>query len=112
MVRDRIDHLPVVNRFGLLEGIVSRGDIPVTFFRSDAELADEIRSAILPRFTPSSETDVTVVDGVVTIRNLPRDGALGPRLIWAIRAVNGVIRVRAEHSGNSGTDLASPSHAW
>ncbi|MFB7867987.1 HPP family protein [Streptomyces sp. NPDC056069] len=110
MVRDRTDHLPVVNGYGLLEGVVSRDSIPITFFRSDAEIADEIRSTVLQRFPAPSDTEVTVTDGVVTVRDLPQDGAMGPRLIWAIRVVDGVVRVRAGHKGKPRTDLASPNN--
>ncbi len=48
MARRRVKRLPVVDGVGLLEGVVSRCDLLKVFLRPDEEIAEEIRTSVLP----------------------------------------------------------------
>jgi len=100
MARRRVKRLPVVNRLGMLEGVVSRSDLLKVFLRSDEEIAEEIRSAVLAGLPLPERVRFSVVDGVVTLRGPLRHPALPPLLVRAVRAVEGVVDVRAEFSSD------------
>ncbi|MEV6329933.1 CBS domain-containing protein [Streptomyces sp. NPDC051909] len=95
MARRKVKRLPVVNEIGLLEGVVSRSDLLKVFLRDDAEIAAEIRRSVLggPALTG---LDVTVTEGVATLRGALPDQALIPLLVRAVRAVEGVVDVRMD----------------
>ncbi|MFD5549552.1 CBS domain-containing protein [Streptomyces goshikiensis] len=99
MARKGVKRLPVVNDVGLLEGVVSRGDLLKVFLRPDEELGQEIREAVLAELAPGTALDFSVQDGVVVLRGPVRDRALVPLLARAIRAVEGVVDVRMELDG-------------
>ncbi|MFE3864440.1 CBS domain-containing protein [Streptomyces goshikiensis] len=99
MARKGVKRLPVVNEVGLLEGVVSRGDLLKVFLRPDEELGQEIREAVLAELAPGTALDFSVQDGVVVLRGPVRDRALVPLLARAIRAVEGVVDVRMELDG-------------
>ncbi|QGV77345.1 CBS domain-containing protein [Streptomyces ficellus] len=96
MARRHVKRLPVVDSLGLLEGVVSRGDLLKVFLRSDEDMASEIRSTVLPDLPAAARVDVAVEDGVVTLRGELRDRALLPLLARAIRAVEGVVDIRVD----------------
>ncbi|MFE7263719.1 CBS domain-containing protein [Streptomyces sp. NPDC057592] len=96
MARKRVKRLPVVNDLGMLEGVVSRSDLLKVFLRPDEEIDEEVRSAVIAGLSPEDRVDLTVLDGVVTVRGPLRDRALVPLLARAIRAVEGVVDVRVE----------------
>ena len=100
MARRRVKRLPVVNRLGMLEGVVSRSDLLKVFLRSDEEIAEEIRSAVLAGLPLPERVRFSVVDGVVTLRGPLRHPALPPLLVRAVRAVEGVVDVREEFSAD------------
>ncbi|MEU9947469.1 CBS domain-containing protein [Streptomyces sp. NPDC047939] len=100
MARKRVKRLPVVNDLGLLEGVVSRGDLLKVFLRPDAELGAEIRNGVLGRISPPLRIDATVEDGVVTLSGSLRDRSMVPLLIRAVRAVEGVVDVRMDLGEN------------
>ncbi|MFD9722877.1 CBS domain-containing protein [Streptomyces sp. NPDC059072] len=102
MARRQVKRLPVVNEVGMLEGVVSRSDLLKVFLRPDEELEEEIRRAVLAELAPDGTVDLTVREGVVTLRGPVRDRALVPLLARAIRAVEGVVDVRMESSGALG----------
>ncbi|MFJ3099795.1 CBS domain-containing protein, partial [Streptomyces hydrogenans] len=95
MARRRVKRLPVVNGIGLLEGVVSRSDLLKVFLREDGEIEAEIRRSVLggPVLTG---VDVTVTEGVATLRGRLADRSLVPLLARAARAVEGVVDVRVE----------------
>ncbi|MFI8100783.1 CBS domain-containing protein [Streptomyces sp. NPDC086023] len=99
MARRRVKRLPVVNRLGMLEGVVSRSDLLKVFLRPDEELAEEIRQAVLAELVPGVSPDFSVQDGVVTLRGPVHDRALIPLLARAVSAVEGVVDVRMELDG-------------
>ncbi|MCX4768695.1 MULTISPECIES: CBS domain-containing protein [unclassified Streptomyces] len=103
MARKRVKRLPVVNEIGLLEGVVSRGDLLKVFLRPDAELAAEIRHSVLDQMPSPARMDVVVEEGVVTLRGRLRDRAMVPLLARAVQAVEGVVDVRMDLDETPGT---------
>ncbi|MFJ7777049.1 CBS domain-containing protein [Streptomyces yangpuensis] len=100
MAHQHVKRLPVVNRLGMLEGVVSRSDLLKVFLRPDEELAEEIRQAVLTDLAPAmASLDFSVQDGVVTLRGSLPERALVPLLARAIRAVEGVVDVQIELDG-------------
>ncbi|MFD5879614.1 CBS domain-containing protein [Streptomyces yangpuensis] len=100
MAHQHVKRLPVVNRLGMLEDVVSRSDLLKVFLRPDEELAEEIRQAVLTDLAPAmASLDFSVQDGVVTLRDPVPERAPVPLLARAIRAVEGVVDVRLETGG-------------
>lgn len=99
MARKHVKRLPVVNGVGMLEGVVSRSDLLKVFLRTDEEIEEEIRDAVLAELAPPVHLQASVKDGVVTLRGSLRDRALVPLTARAIRAVEGVVDVRMELEG-------------
>ncbi|MFI8438972.1 CBS domain-containing protein [Streptomyces sp. NPDC079020] len=96
MATRKVKRLPVVNDIGMLEGIVSRSDLLKVFLRKDDEIEAEIRHSVLNEPAVPPELDVTVAEGVATIRGALSDRSLVPLLARAVRAVEGVVDVRME----------------
>ncbi|MEV6202941.1 CBS domain-containing protein [Streptomyces sp. NPDC051771] len=101
MARRKVKRLPVVNEIGMLEGVVSRSDLLKVFLREDGEIAAEIRRSVLGG-AGLSELDVTVAEGVATLRGALTDRSLVPLLASAARAVEGVVDVRMELGAHGG----------
>ncbi|MFJ7593123.1 CBS domain-containing protein [Streptomyces sp. NPDC097617] len=99
MARKHVKRLPVVNGVGMLEGVVSRSDLLKVFLRTDEEIEEEIRNAVLTELAPPVHLQASVKDGVVTLRGSLRDRAPVPLTARAIRAVEGVVDVRMELEG-------------
>ncbi|CAM5459269.1 hypothetical protein SAVIM40S_07389 [Streptomyces avidinii] len=99
MARKHVKRLPVVNGVGMLEGVVSRSDLLKVFLRTDEEIEEEIRDAVLAELAPPVDLQASVKDGVVTLRGSLRSRALVPLVARAIRAVEGVVDVRMEPEG-------------
>jgi len=92
----RLQRLPVVDRKGRLEGIVSRSDVLSVFRRSDEEIRREITQDVIADgfFTDPDRLTVTVKDGVVTLAGSPGSVILGRNIADQVRHVEGVIAVR------------------
>ena len=88
--------LPVVDADGQLVGIVSRADVLAVYSRTDADIAEEIRTSILSTETPANPGtfDVSVKAGVATIVGRPQTRAQGLAIIVRARHVQGVVAVR------------------
>ncbi|MFI0828003.1 CBS domain-containing protein [Streptomyces roseolus] len=95
MARRKVKRLPVVNGIGLLEGVVSRSDLLKVFLREDEEIEAEIRRTVLGAAALTG-LDVTVTEGVATLRGMLADRALVPLPARAARAVEGDVDVRME----------------
>ena len=69
-----VKRLPVVDTDGRLAGIVSRADVLAVYSRTDADIAEEIRTGILACETPANPgtLDVSVTAGVATIVGRPQ----------------------------------------
>lgn len=96
MARRHVKRLPVVDGVGLLQGIVSRGDLLKVFLRPDEEIAGEIRNSVLGRLQSTGSLTVEVTDGVVTLGGSLPDRTLVPVAARALRAVEGVVDVRLD----------------
>ncbi|MEU3744173.1 MULTISPECIES: CBS domain-containing protein [Streptomyces] len=96
MATRRVKRLPVVNGIGLLEGVVSRSDLLKVFLRTDDEIEEEIRRSILGESAAPAGLEVSVREGVATLRGGLPDRSLVPLLASAVRAVEGVVDVRVE----------------
>jgi len=90
-----VKRVPVVDEENHLAGIVSRADVLAVYSRPDAEIAEEIRTAILlPETTDDADFDASVVDGVVTLTGRPRTREQGHHITSCARHVQGVVAVR------------------
>ncbi|MFF0223872.1 CBS domain-containing protein [Streptomyces sp. NPDC004629] len=95
MALRQVKRLPVVTAEGLLDGVVSRGDLLKVFLRPDDDLADEIRRDVVdPLFpAPVEPVHITVADGVATLTGCVPDGSRIPLAVRLVRGVEGVVSV-------------------
>ncbi|WP_037868039.1 CBS domain-containing protein [Streptomyces sp. NRRL S-813] len=95
MAQRRVKRLPVVDEEGMLEGVVSRGDLLKVFLRTDDDIAEEVRrEVVVPLFpSPAERIHVKVSDGLVTLTGHIRDTSLVPVAARLVRAVEGVVDV-------------------
>ncbi|SDN47287.1 BON domain-containing protein [Streptomyces sp. cf386] len=98
MARRQIKRLPVVDGVGMLQGIVSRGDLLKVFLRSDGEIADEIRGSVLTHLPVTTALGISVIEGVVTLSGSMPERGLVPVVARAVRAVEGVVDVQLDLS--------------
>ncbi|MFF5787448.1 CBS domain-containing protein [Streptomyces sp. NPDC012693] len=96
MATRKVKRLPVVNDVGMLEGVVSRSDLLKVFLREDDDIEAEIRHSVLNEPAVPPELDVSVAEGVATIRGALSDRSAVPLLARAVRAVEGVVDVRMD----------------
>ena len=96
MFMRNVKRLPVVDADGRLAGIVSRADVLAVYSRTDADIAEEIRTGILSTETPANPgtLDVSVQAGVATIVGRPQTREQGHAIIGRARHVQGVVAVR------------------
>jgi CBS domain-containing protein len=101
MAHGKVKRLPVVDDMGLLEGVVSRGDLLKVFLRDDEDIAEEVRREVVSYLfrAPLSPVRVQVHDGVVTLAGRVRDTSLVPVAARLVRAVEGVVDVEFELTG-------------
>ncbi|MGV9345542.1 CBS domain-containing protein [Streptomyces spiralis] len=95
MAQRRVKRLPVVDEEGMLEGVVSRGDLLKVFLRTDDDIAEEVRREVVVPLFPSlaERIHVKVSDGLVTLTGRIRDTSLVPVAARLVRAVEGVVDV-------------------
>ncbi|MGP4051280.1 CBS domain-containing protein [Streptomyces sp. 2A115] len=96
MARRRVKRLPVVDGVGILQGVVSRGDLLKVFLRSDEEIAEEIRHTVLNQLPLTTTLTVSVTEGVVTLSGSLPERVLVPVVARAVRAVEGVVDIRLD----------------
>ncbi|MCH0541609.1 CBS domain-containing protein [Streptomyces sp. MUM 203J] len=94
MARRHVKRLPVVDRLGMLEGVVSRGDLLKVFLRSDEDIAAEVRETVLSELPRGADVRVSVENGVVTLGGRLPEPSSAPLLARAVRAVEGVVDIR------------------
>ena len=92
----RLQRLPVVDRDGRLEGIVSRSDVLSVFRRSDEEIRREITQDVIADgfFTDPARFTVTVHNGIVTLEGEPGSAVLGAGIVGQVEYLEGVVAVR------------------
>ncbi|MFF8908321.1 CBS domain-containing protein [Streptomyces olivaceoviridis] len=90
-----VKRLPVVDAAGVLEGVVSRGDLLKVFLRPDNDLADEIRRDIVDVLFPAPVEPVHIVvsDGVATLTGRVGDAVRIPLAARLVQGVEGVVGV-------------------
>lgn len=96
MARRHVKRLPVVDAVGILQGVVSRGDLLKVFLRPDEEIAEEIRRSVLPQLPVTTTLTVGVAEGVVTLGGSLPERGLVPVVARAVRAVEGVVDVHLD----------------
>ena len=91
-----VKRLPVVDAGGRLAGIVSRADVLAVYSRTDADIAEEIRTGILSTETPADPgtLGVSVTAGVATVVGRPQTREQGHAIIGRARHIEGVVAVR------------------
>ncbi|MEU4172499.1 CBS domain-containing protein [Streptomyces sp. NPDC026665] len=96
-----VKRLPVVDGIGMLQGIVSRADLLKVFLRPDDEIADEVRRTVVSYLFPSFShaVHVNVSEGVVTLRGHIHDTSLISVAVRLVRAVEGVVDVEPQLTG-------------
>ncbi|MFF0363343.1 CBS domain-containing protein [Streptomyces fungicidicus] len=99
----RVKRLPVVDESAMLQGIVSRSDLLKVFLRPDEDIEEEVRRTVVSYLFPafSHAIHVNVHEGVVTLRGNIRDTSLVPVAVRLIRAVEGVVGVEPQLTGES-----------
>lgn len=102
MARKHVKRLPVVDAAGLLAGVVSRGDLLKVFLRTDEDIADEVRHAVVSRLfaTSAAHVGVSVEEGVVTLSGHVPDTSLVPVAARMVRAVEGVVNIECALTGD------------
>lgn len=95
MLDENVNRLPVVDAEGALVGLVSRADLVRAFVRTDEEILREIQEDIVRRimWLNPSEVEVTVEDGVVTLKGEVASEADADLLPTFARRVPGVVQV-------------------
>lgn len=98
-----VKRLPVVDESAMLQGIVSRADLLKVFLRPDEDIEEEVRRTVVSYLFPafSHAIHVNVHEGVVTLRGSIRDTSLVPVAVRLIRAVEGVVGVEPQLTGES-----------
>ena len=91
----RLDQLPVVDRAGVLAGIISRADVLKVFLRSDQEIRFELLDDIAERLLrlPADQLRIEVAGGVVTLAGRLERRSRVVALAELARLVDGVVAV-------------------
>ncbi|MFJ8383979.1 CBS domain-containing protein [Streptomyces sp. NPDC094438] len=92
----KVKRLPVVDRLGVLEGVVSRSDLLKVFLRTDAELAAEVNRTVVAILFPGQAVTASVQDGVVTFRGPMRERNLALVAARLAHSVEGIVDVRMD----------------
>ncbi len=108
MAQRGVKRLPVTDDHGILQGIVSRSDLLRVFLRTDEDIADEVRNTVLAQLTTAARLRASVDDGVVTLTGELRDRSLAPLLARLTRAVEGVVDVRVDLTGQGASRGTEP----
>jgi CBS-domain-containing membrane protein len=95
MARRSVERLPVVDEEDRLVGIVTRRDLLQVFLRPDEEIRREVVEEVLVRtlWLSPQAVDVSVVDGVVTLRGELERLSEIPIAVHMTREVDGVVAV-------------------
>lgn len=97
MAHRTVKRLPVVDHEGELVGIISRADVVNAFTKPDDVIEDEVREDIVRRllFLDPEGIEVTVRDGVVTLRGELENRTEAQLLEELTRRIAGVVRVES-----------------
>jgi osmotically-inducible protein OsmY len=100
MSHHHVKRLPVVNDEGVLQGIISRGDVVTVFTRPDDVIEDEIREDIIDRvlLLDGESIDVEVADGIVRLAGRLPTRTDRRLLEEMVRRIDGVVKVESDLS--------------
>ncbi|MGP3953329.1 CBS domain-containing protein [Streptomyces sp. 7N604] len=106
-----VKRLPVIDDEGMLQGVVSRGDLLKIFLRSDEDIAEEVRRTVVAYLFPglARPVHVDVNEGVVTLSGQIRDTSLISVAARLVRAVEGVVDVECHLRGEPGAPTGTGS---
>jgi CBS domain-containing protein len=92
----KLDQLPVVDRSGVLVGIISRADVLKVFLRDDDEIRFELLDDIAGRLLrlPTGCVEIEVAGGVVTLAGTLERRSRAIALAELAGLVDGVVAVR------------------
>jgi len=98
MSHHHVKRLPVVNDEGVLQGIISRGDVVTVFTRPDDVIEDEIREDIIKRvlLLDGDSLDVRVSDGIVVLYGRLPTRTDKRLLEEMVRRIDGVVRMESD----------------
>ena len=96
----RVRRLPVVDRPGVLVGIVSRSDLLRVFRRDDEEIREHLVDDVLAREIELDQltVEVEVRDGIVTLCGEVDRKSRAASLVAAVHSVAGVVGVHDQLS--------------
>ncbi|MFD9483681.1 CBS domain-containing protein [Streptomyces sp. NPDC059991] len=89
----KVKRLPVIDRLGILQGVVSRSDLLKVFLRLDEEIAAEVPRTVIACLFPRQSVTATAQEGVVTFHGALHDRHLVPVAARLAHAVEGVVDV-------------------
>jgi CBS domain-containing protein len=94
--RARVSHLVVAEADGTLAGIVTPLDLLKVYLRTDGEIRHEILNEVIANYLGSDpgRAEVTVADGVVTLRGEVERKSMVPLAERMARSVDGVVDVQ------------------
>lgn len=100
MSHHHVKRLPVVNDEGMLQGIVSRGDVVTVFTRPDDVIEDEIREDLINRvlLLDADTLEVEVTEGVVVLAGQLPTRTDKRLLEEMVRRVDGVVKLESDVS--------------
>lgn len=92
-----VHQLPVVDRAGVLAGVITRGDVLKVFLRGNEEIRTELLDEIIGKLLRfhGQPLEVEVEGGVVTLTGTLQRRSQAVALTELARAVDGVVAVRA-----------------
>jgi CBS-domain-containing membrane protein len=98
LYRHHVGHLVVAEEDGSLAGIVSPRDLLKVYLRTDEDIRTEILTDIITNYlgTNPAHVEVTVNEGVVTLRGQVENRTMVPLAARLTRAVDGVVAVKAD----------------
>ena len=89
----RVRRTPVLDRSGVVVGMVSQLDLLKVFFRSEETVEWDVRDVLKRRLTDPGAVRVRVADGVVHLGGLTPASPATDRLVAALDSLPGVVAV-------------------
>ncbi len=93
--RGHVSHLVVIEADGTLAGIVTPRDLLKVYLRTDDDIRREILGEVIAKYLgcDPDRAEVTVTDGIVTLRGEVERKSMVPLAAQVTRSVEGVVNV-------------------